>query len=175
MIAPIQSEALKGLMPLPDFAMLEVPKKLLRRVYKDESGDLQLDYSNYTCTCSEWQIGRSRFDKLDVRRFCKHLGRRLPPELVPKFKGLSGVIVGSFSVSGVPLWSRLECFEITGYFAILISKPNWDWIDVLVVPCGKRRAEPYNIFGFNLQANRWSYGNGPRNAPIIRSILETWR
>lgn len=171
-----ESERLE-LVSLPRIDTSRFSEKLLNKEFKEYEGDLvyKMDYSRYSCTCSDWITNRSSYPETDVRRLCKHLTRKLPGKLKDDFFRLSRILTEAYTVDGVPIWLKIGCYKIDEKYVILVRNSDRPWIDVITIPRYERKTNPYSMFGFNVEEKRWSYGEGPKNARVLRELIDSWQ
>jgi hypothetical protein len=121
-----------------------------------------------TCTCPEWQ-NRKAFPEHNPGRCCKHVAHaflRTGKVFEPWFQAL---IDDCFAYArGTPLsgdWLLVQVPEDKP--AVISAGPN-SWCNVLAPT-----PEGYQMFAYNPEQKRWSYGEAPKYAPAIEKAIRT--
>jgi hypothetical protein len=134
----------------------------------------QVDTTRVTCTCPDFVGRRMTFATNDFRRLCKHLAGAMTPIIDWEHSSEWGPVL----IQG----TRAKLHFVTGTLssgaAVLIGySPDDPWIDVY----SRKRKKgdhggvytgEYDCFGFNVDRNGWSFGDGPPGAREIRSMLK---
>lgn len=127
-----------------------------------------LDPKKIACSCPDWH--KRRRGKSPVFRCCKHLVQyyaenpgEIPPEL-SRWKRF--VFQFAQTREGIPVGSGREYSGFCGTFnenpfIAVGTEESWPWINIYTLKTGSER------FGYNMEANRWAYGNSPLDAEEI--------
>lgn len=136
-----------------------------------------IDLTKKTCSCCEFQGWRDRtqYDASDIRRYCRHMIKALPNEVLENLDELRKLLInpynGTCDVDGY-----FKLFKIDGNEIIARFNGSTNWVDVFArrqrLKDGKENTGPLEKYGFNVEENRWSYGNGPRNALAIKRAIK---
>lgn len=158
------------------FSLLADAKTGLQSVKSRSTPGLryQVDTAQVTCTCPDF-VGRcTTFPANDFRRLCKHLADAMSPlidwerssnwgpVLLQNGRAKLHFVIGTLS---------------SGAAVLIGSSPDDPWIDVYSRK--RRRGDrggvytgDHDCFGFNVERNGWSFGNGPPGAREIRPMLK---
>ena len=143
----------------------------------DRSRTYEVNLSGPDCTCPDWRERRAAFPVRDIRRCCKHVLELLQtPQRLARLQGLARLwcVESNEPYQNVPPFDKLEAYQIADYFAVLSQVSCGEWVNVLTVKPQPRKTRPYQVFGFNLVEERWSYSDAPKNANALRVILKRW-
>ncbi|WP_317933581.1 hypothetical protein [Halioxenophilus sp. WMMB6] len=140
--------------------------------YSDENTTYNVSVSEMTCTCPDFKKHRKGVPVNDPRRACKHLYCVLEENnLLSNLSELALAILESPSKN-----KKLTTVKLSSGNEVSICHGGNEWVDVFT---RKRRkgdsgglySGKYDRFGFNINEQRWSYGDGPPGAREIKSIL----
>jgi hypothetical protein len=140
--------------------------------YSDENTVYKASISEMTCTCPDFKKYRKGVPVNDPRRACKHLyGVMEDNSLLSDLSELALSILESPSKN-----KHLTTVKLSSGNEVSICHGGNEWVDVFT---RKRRkgdsgglySGKYDRFGFNINEQRWSYGDGPPGAREIKSIL----
>lgn len=143
----------------------------------DDALVYRVDPIAQSCTCPDWQR-RSDRPKDHLGRFCKHMMGVLRDSgaITAESDWVRAIVAQGF---GGP--TKAWLIELTSAPAVLvISAGASDWVNVLArtTRSGERIIQasgPIQSYGWNVEADRWSYGEGPAGAreltPVMRAIL----
>jgi hypothetical protein len=134
----------------------------------------EVDLTTYTCNCPDWQKLRGQFPDHDARRACKHIAQLISEE--PHAQHLTGLahLWAMESIEGdegIPPFTEMKAYEVAGVPVALMNSLNRGWVDVLAYPEYVRFERAYSLFGYDLTAQEWSYGQGPGEAGVIESLI----
>jgi len=134
-----------------------------------------LDLCDYTCTCPDFQKRRSDQPPLGVLRACKHICRTLAES--PRLASLNPLmrcIVEDCAQHGHGTDSGFFDSNEKDGFAFYVTRPSEKgWLNVYA-PAKSQGGEKSVVFaryGFNVFDRRWSYGEAPRNATLIKNFI----
>lgn len=155
------------------FRLKGIPENVELSVRGPES-NYSVNLFQMTCTCSDFQK-KSRVDFAvdDVRRPCKHLIKML---LKKQLLNQSDEMIQCL-LEYLPSEKHLVANNMTSGAAVIFCYGSSSWVDVF---SRKRRKGDgdgkytgnYDRFGFNVEENRWSYGEGPPGALEIRGMIK---
>lgn len=134
-----------------------------------------VDLTSYTCECPEWGALRSQFPENDVRRVCKHIAGIITEQpFTDSLIGMARIWCADSieSDEGIPVFGVLKAYNVEGVCVVLARAEGRNSIDVLGYPGYVRRERPYSIFGYDLLAREWSYGQAPANGSVIEEIIQ---
>lgn len=158
------------------FSLLADAKTGLQSVKSRSTPGLryQVDTAQVTCTCPDFVERRTTFATNDLRRLCKHLARAMSPLIDWGRSSEWGPVL----LQGTRAKTNFVTGTLSSGAAVLIgSSPDDPWIDVY----SRKRKKgdrggvytgDYDCFGFNVERNGWSFGDGPPGAREIRSMLK---
>ncbi len=140
--------------------------------FSDDKITYHVSISKMTCSCPDFQKHRKNVAPNDPRRVCKHIATVLEENnfFQPQSE-LALVILQRSSTN-----KKLTTVKLESGNEVAICHGGSEWIDVFT---RKRKkgdngglyTGKYDRFGFNLNENRWSYGDGPPGAREIRFII----
>jgi len=116
-------------------------------------GDYEVNADSVTCQCPDFYKRRKDFAMSDPRRLCKHLMTIVASDNIDDVhhaaifqnlqeKGLGYPLGQKFS-------SKIRGRQVTAFIG---PDPNHPWVNVFVES---------DEYGYNIQEDRWSYGNEP--------------
>jgi hypothetical protein len=141
----------------------------------DDEEKYALELRLHTCTCPDWFARHKGVPQGSFGRGCKHIiraldnarenGEPITKQWDPRAARLINVL-GGLSLGADPLgnWQHLAWEEGGCY----VGWDNTDWASVFT----KTADGTYERFGFNLEDDRWSYGEDPPGAEIIAGYLK---
>lgn len=136
-----------------------------------------VDTEAQTCSCQDWQR-RSDRPKDHLGRYCKHLMRVLRESGAFDSESEWVQEIAALGFGGPTKAWRIAL--TTAPAVLVISAPGGEWVNVLArtTKKGERISQAsgsINSYGWNVEADRWSYGEGPAGAreltPVLRAIL----
>ena len=140
--------------------------------YSDEDIIYNVSVSEMTCTCPDFTKHRKSAPVSDPRRACKHLyGVMEENDLLSSMSELALAILESPSKN-----KTLTTVKLSSGNEVSICHGRNEWVDVFTRKrrkgdSGGRYTGKYDRFGYNVNEQRWSYGDGPPGAKEIKSIL----
>lgn len=123
-----------------------------------------VDLGNRTCTCADFKEYEN-YDLNDPQRICRHQYTAIKKNRLREFDYIGDFVLSSpFRESFYGQLKRPELHLILGYEVPLA------WVSIWIVsPEGFDER-----YSFNLQTNRWSYGNSPKGLALkVRKELKT--
>ena len=131
-----------------------------------------VDLAAYTCTCPDWVKLRGNFPSRDFKRACKHIvALLLQRDGGHQLNDLMYTFLGEL-LGGVPTNCTWIVAQVDGFDVLIVAREGNSWLDIVTVTPKPRQRRPYQRFGFNRDERRWSYGRRPRNAALIRRIID---
>jgi hypothetical protein len=140
--------------------------------YSDENILYSVSASEMSCTCPDFKKYRKGIPVNDPRRACKHVYSVMADNgLLSNLSELALAILESPSKN-----RTLTTVKLASGNEVSICHGGNEWVDVFT---RKRRkgdsgglySGKYDRFGFNINEQRWSYGDAPPGAREIRSVL----
>ena len=139
--------------------------------FSDQHQTYTVSISSMTCTCLDFTETRVEFNTNDPRRGCKHIVERLAEnDLLKQQDELSLAILLS------PARGDLATFKTESgmVFSLIFEKKGW----VSVFMRRRRKGEKgffftgkYQQYGYNLNDNRWSYGDAPPGSKYLKNAI----
>jgi len=143
----------------------------------DTGATYVVDTEAQSCSCEDWQRRRDR-PKDHLGRYCKHLMYVLREGGAFDKESEWVQEIAALGFGGPTKAWRIA---LTSAPAVLVTaSPGGEWVNVLArtTKKGERINEasgPIRSYGWNVEADRWSYGEGPAGAreltPVMRAIL----
>ena len=133
----------------------------------------RVDLHQLTCTCPDFVQNRANLPADSFGRLCKHLSSEiLRQENSDTYDDLSRAILKSYSRKASYYGTHLPSGSVVA-FGI---SPGEEWIDVFARKRKKGETAgnctgEYACYGYSIQRNGWSYGEGPVGAKEIREAL----
>jgi len=118
-----------------------------------------VDPAAMTCTCEDFRQTRSGFASHDIRRACKHLRQALLDADVPMADGLRDMLEDEY-FPGYDLFYAQKIGSREVFFAY---NRGSDWVNVF---------DGVDRYGYSFIERRWSYGDSPKNATAIKSVIK---
>jgi hypothetical protein len=144
---------------------------------KDQGVQYEVDVSQVTCTCPDFQRRANR-PKASFSRCCKHLVRMLSEcgHLESADEWVQAIAADGY---GAP--AEAWMVELNTAPAVLVAvAPSREWVNVYArKPRSGERIKtasgPIERYGWNVEEDRWSYGEGPPGSreltPLMKLVL----
>ena len=135
----------------------------------------EINLSNVTCSCKDFiKRKRIRYDKNDIRRYCKHLAHKIIDNKEYIFSDIVRCILkfgNKDTIRGFTFSSGIKYY-------IAFNKKDLKWIDVFARKrkIGEKNGHytgAYERYGYSILEKRWSYGDGPDGASVIKKTINT--
>jgi hypothetical protein len=171
-----------GLPPIEEFDLRVQPLVVgLAPVDVPSSADAGVSYvvdpEAQSCSCQDWQR-RSDRPKDHLGRYCKHLMHVLREGGAFDHESAWVQEIAALDFGGPTKAWRIA---LTSAPAVLVTSASGrEWVNVLARTTKKgerinQASGPIRSYGWNVEADRWSYGEGPAGAreltPVMRAIL----
>ncbi len=138
-----------------------------------------LNLHHMTCSCNDFKQNRSQFSKYSNRRYCKHLlnfGREELKNLRPNSDNELIKYAGK-DIKYFPSTGGIYIINIESNDILIIQNYNSGWFDIYTrkhkeIDNNKSTGE-ITRYGYNLQRNRWAYGEAPYKPLQIKDFLKT--
>ena len=155
-------------------SLLQLPTANHRARVKSSSGDeeYEIDLSGPTCTCPDWVDRRRKEPQGHPGRACKHIVRTLfDADMAQQASKPLQALLRNCHLRNAGTTPKEEYTIVDSAGQILIlSYAGGEWVNVLV-PDG----EEYERFGYNIDEERWAYGQPPKLARVMCSVIhDTW-
>jgi hypothetical protein len=128
--------------------------------------------SENTCTCHDWTLDRAAYERLDLRRICRHAAAAInwrKKDYNAKWDPWTLAILGAIEhrlSRGIFAQFTSHIFEVGQhpYLAVYDNKRGYVELISLNGSC----------FGYDISRNRWAGGEGPPNPLAVKRVLRLW-